>query len=65
MQLQNWMTQWVSSTWGIQTGPFASYKALFVLEIFDIFHSHTGSPILRAGSEWNELPMFLRLSYVT
>ena len=22
-------------------------------------------PNLRAGSEWNELPMFLRLSYVT
>ena len=32
--------------WGIQTGQFAATGAPFVLEIFTLFHLHTGEPIL-------------------
>ena len=30
----------------IQSGPFASHSASFVLKIFQLFHFHTGVPIL-------------------
>ena len=46
LQPQNWMRQRVFSAWGIQSGPFASHYATFVLEIFHLFHFHTGRPIL-------------------
>ena len=45
-QLQNWMRQTVFSAWGIQTGPFAVLGAHFVPEDFQLFHFHTGRPIL-------------------
>ena len=45
-QVQNWMRQSVLSAWGIQAGPFAACWAPFVLLIFQIFHFHTGEPIL-------------------
>ena len=35
----------VFSAWGIQTGPFAATWGNFVLEIFKLFHFHTGRPI--------------------
>ena len=34
------------SAWGIQTGPFAAHLAHFVPEDFQLFHFHTGRPIL-------------------
>ena len=34
------------SAWGIQTGPLAALLATFVLENFQLFHFHTGKPIL-------------------
>ena len=40
------MRQRVFSALGIQTGPFATSGAPFVLEIFILFHFHTGEPIL-------------------
>ena len=47
-QTQKWMRQRVSSALGIQTGPYASHYTPFVLAIFQLFHSHTGRPILIA-----------------
>ena len=38
--------QGVSSAWSIQTGPFAAHSAHFVPVIFQLFHFHTGRPIL-------------------
>ena len=38
--------QRVFSARGIQTGPFASYEATFVSRFFQLFHLHTGRPIL-------------------
>ena len=46
IQLQNWMRQGVFSAWGIQTGPFAAHWTHFVPEDFQLFHLHTGRPIL-------------------
>ena len=34
------------NAFGIQTGPFAACIATFVPKIFDLFHFHTGRPIL-------------------
>ena len=45
-RLQNWMRQRGLSTWGIQTGPFAALWAHFVPKDFQLFHFHTGRPIL-------------------
>ena len=42
----NWVGHRGLSAWGIQTGPFAALKAHFVLEDFQLFHFHTGRPIL-------------------
>ena len=46
IQLQNWMRQRGFSAWGIQTGPFAAHWAHFVPKDFQLFHLHTGRPIL-------------------
>ena len=46
IQLQKWMRQRVFSACGIQTGPFASCWATFVLKFFQLFHLHTGEPNL-------------------
>ena len=46
IQLQNWMRQRGFSAWAIQTGPFAAHWAHFVPEDFQLFHFHTGRPIL-------------------
>ena len=46
IQLQNWMRQRGLSAWCIQTGPFAAFSAHFVLKEFQLFHLHTGRPIL-------------------
>ena len=43
---QNWTRQRVFSAWDIQTGPFASLKATFVPKNLQLFHFHTGEPIL-------------------
>ena len=40
------MRQRVSCSWGIQTGPFAGYQATFVSQLLQLFHFHTGRPIL-------------------
>ena len=45
-KLQKRMTQWVFSARAIQTGPFAACWAPFILIIFQLFHFHTGEPIL-------------------
>ena len=45
-QPQKRMRQWVFSAWGIQTGPFTACTAPFVLINFQLFHFHTGEPIL-------------------
>ena len=43
------------SAWGIQIGSFAAGWAPFVLEIFHLFHFHTGRPILiTPESQWWE-----------
>ena len=47
-QLQNWMRQMGLGAWDIQTGPFVSSWAPFIEEIFQLFHFHTGRPILIA-----------------
>ena len=54
IQLQYWIRQGVFIAWGIQTGPFAAHSAHFVLEIFQLFHFHTGEPILITpeGQQW-------------
>ena len=46
IQLHKRMRQLVLGAWGIQTGPFAALSAHFVLEFFQLFHFHTGKPIL-------------------
>ena len=43
-----WMRQRTFGAWDIQTGPFAFLLAPVVVEIFDLFHFHTGRPILIA-----------------
>ena len=43
---RKWMRYWGLNTWGIQTGPFAEFRANFVLKIFQLLHFHTGEPIL-------------------
>ena len=45
-KLQNRMRQRGLSAWGIQTGPFASLKANFVLTIFHLLHFHSEGPFL-------------------
>ena len=45
-QLEKWMRQRLSCAWEVQTRPFAAPLAHFVLEIFHLFHFHTGRPIL-------------------
>ena len=34
------------SAWGIHTGPFAAYEDNLAIQIFQLFHFHTGRPIL-------------------
>ena len=46
IKLQNWMRQRGLGAWGIQNGPFAAHWAHFVPEDFQLFHFHTGRPIL-------------------
>ena len=45
-QPQKWMRQWVFSASDIHTGPFVSLYAYFALKVFQLFHLHTGEPIL-------------------
>ena len=45
-QPQKRMRQRIFSTWGIQTGPLAACWAPFVQIISQLFHFHTGEPIL-------------------
>ena len=45
-QSQNKMRQRGSCAWGIQTGPFAAHSATFVFKFLQLFHFHTGRPIL-------------------
>ena len=45
-QLQNWMRQRGFSAWSIQNGPFAALLAHFVPKDFQLFHFHSGRPIL-------------------
>ena len=45
-QLWNWMRQRCLGARAIQSGPFASLWATFVLKNFLLFHFHTGRPIL-------------------
>ena len=45
-QLQIWMRQRGFSALGIQTGPFAALWAHFDPKDFQLFHFHTGRPIL-------------------
>ena len=54
IQLQNWMRQRGLSTLGIQTGPFAAIWAHFILKDFQLFHFHTGKPILITPEVWYE-----------
>ena len=51
------MTQRGLSATAIQTGPFASLSTPFVLEIFELFHFHTGRPILITpeGQLWKDV----------
>ena len=50
------MRQRDSSAWGIQTGPFAAHLAHFVPKYFELFHLHTGRPILITpeGQYWEK-----------
>ena len=34
------------NAWGVEIGPFAASSVHFVLEYFQLFHFHTGMPIL-------------------
>ena len=43
---QKIMRQWVFGAWGIQIGPFAAIWAHFVPQNCQLFHFHTGRPIL-------------------
>ena len=45
-QLQNWMRQRDSSAWGIQYRPCAAHYAHLVPKDFQLFHFHTGRPII-------------------
>ena len=40
------MPQMDFNAWGIQNGPFAAHAATFAPKIFQLFHFHTGEPIL-------------------
>ena len=46
LQLPIWMRLRGFSAWGIQTGQLAALWAPFVLKFFQLFHFHTGEPIL-------------------
>ena len=46
IQLQNWMRQRGLGAKAIPSGPYESLWATFVLENFQLFHFHTGRPIL-------------------
>ena len=46
IQLQKRMRQEVLGALGIQTRPLAVPEAYFVSAIFQLFHFHTGEPIL-------------------
>ena len=46
IQLQKRMRHGVLCTWGSQTGPIAAPEAHFGKTIFQLFHFHTGRPIL-------------------
>ena len=50
------MTQRGFGARDIQTGPFASLYAAFVMKIFRLFHFHTGRPILITpeGQYWEK-----------
>ena len=45
-QFQKRMRQWVSSAWGLQTGPLAALCTSHFVKISYLFHFHTGRPIL-------------------
>ena len=45
-QLQKWTRPWAFSALGIHTGPFVVLQHNFVFTIFQLFHFHTGEPIL-------------------
>ena len=46
VQLQMWIRQRVLSAWGLQTGPFESLYAHFILANLIFFHLYTERPIL-------------------
>ena len=54
--LKKSMRQWVFSAWGVQTGPFAALCTFQILKIFQLFHFHTGRPILITpeGQYWEK-----------
>ena len=45
-QPQNWMKQMDFNALGIQTLSFAVHLAHFVLKFSQLFHLHTGEPVL-------------------
>ena len=45
-QLKNWMRVATLSAWDIQVGPFAPLQAHLAPKFFQLFHFHTGRPIL-------------------
>ena len=59
-QLPIWITQRGLSALGIQTGSFAACEANFVLGNFQLFHFHTGEPILITpeanNGSWENFP---------
>ena len=46
IQLKKWTRQRGFSAWDIQTGPFAALCTSHILKLFQLFHLHTGRPIL-------------------
>ena len=46
LPILKWNDAGTFNAWGIQTGPFAASRATFVLRNFELFHFHTGRPIL-------------------
>ena len=47
-RFQNGMTVGTVNAWGIQIGPFVALAVPFVSGKFQLFHFHTGRPILIA-----------------
>ena len=46
IQLQNWMRQRGFGAWDIQTGPFPALCTSHILKSYQLFHLHTGRPML-------------------